>query len=164
MDAVLAKKITLYRERLKRLSEARVLTSPTNVIDDKRMALAMEERALFDRMAALIARKKTAFSSYERVLSSRMENMIARKRMAFASYTAKLDALNPLSVVSRGYSAVFDEKGKLVRSVSQTAEGEKISFMLTDGRVHATVNAIEKNEKTEEQEVDQDGRKEENEL
>ena len=36
--------------------------------------------------------------------------------------------------------------------------------MLTDGRVHATVDAIEKNEKTEEQEVDQDGRKEENEL
>ena len=164
MDAVLAKKITLYRERLKRLSEARVLTSPTNVIDDKRMALAMEERALLDRMAALIARKKTAFSSYERVLSSRMENMIARKRTAFASHTAKLDALNPLSVVSRGYSAVFDENGKLVRSVSQTAEGEKISFMLTDGRVHATVNAIEKNEKTEEQEVDQNGRKEENEL
>lgn len=164
MDAILAKKLTLYRERLKRLSEARVLTSPTNVIDDKRMALAMEERALFDRMAALISRKKTSFSSYEGVLSAGMEAMLMKRRAAFAAHTAKLDALNPLSVVSRGYSAVFDEKGKLVRSVSQTAEGEKISFMLTDGRVHATVDRIEKDEKTEEQEVKNHGRKEENDL
>ncbi|MBQ7309884.1 MAG: exodeoxyribonuclease VII large subunit [Clostridia bacterium] len=162
MNAVLSKKMSLYRERLQRLSSARVLTSPLHMIDDKRMALAMEERALYDRMTALISRKKTAFSSYENALSSRTETMLAKKRTAFAAHTAKLDALNPLSVVSRGYSAVFDEKGKLIKSVSQTERGKKISFMLTDGRVHATVDEIEEN--IENKEVNNHGRKEENDL
>lgn len=38
-------KTGLYRERLTRLASARVLMSPMNMIDDKRMALAMEERS-----------------------------------------------------------------------------------------------------------------------
>ena len=113
-------KTGLYRERLMRLASARVLMSPMNMIDDKRMALAMEERALFDRMTAVLS----------------------RKRADFARDTAKLDALNPLSVLSRGYGAVFTGEGTVVKSVSQTAAGERLSLMLSDGRIQATVDEI----------------------
>lgn len=113
-------KTGLYRERLMRLASARVLMSPMNMIDDKRMALAMEERALFDRMTAVLS----------------------RKRADFARDTAKLDALNPLSVLSRGYGAVFTGEGAVVKSVSQTAAGERLSLMLSDGRIQATVDEI----------------------
>ncbi len=146
MNNTLSRKLSLFRERLDRLASSRVLTSPMNLIDDKRMALAMEERALSDRMAALLMRKQNAFASYDAALRSRMEAVLAAKRVIFAKNTAKLDALNPLAVVSRGYSAVFDEEGKLIKSVSQTAKGKKLSFMLTDGRVHATVDEIDKTE------------------
>ena len=120
LELLLNAKTGLYRERLSRLASARVLKNPMNLIDDKRMALSMEERALFDRMGTLLV----------------------SKRAAFARDTAKLDALNPLAVVSRGYSAVFGTDGKLIKSTSQTQVGEQISFMLTDGQVHATVREI----------------------
>ena len=95
-----------------------------NAIDDKRMALAMEERTLMNRM----------------------QSFISEKRSLFVRHTAKLETLNPLAVVSRGYSAVFDESGTLIKSVSQTKAGNSISFMLTDGKVHASVTEIESNE------------------
>lgn len=120
--------IKTNREYLKRLSSSRAMTNPMNVIDDKRMTLAMEEKALVNRMEALLA----------------------KKRALFARDTAKLEALNPLAVISRGYSAVFNESGALVKSISQTKEGETLSFMLTDGKIHATVSAIEETKNGEE--------------
>lgn len=123
MELLESRRLALYRERLERLASVRALKNPMNIIDDKRMTLGMEERALFDKMTALLAGKKAAF----------------------IGGTAKLDALNPLAVVSRGYSAVFTSDGRLVKSVEQTKTGDKLSFMLTDGRVYAIVDEIEKN-------------------
>ena len=113
------------KEKLKRLSSSRVMQSPMNLLDDKRMALLMTER----------------------VLQSRMESAIAAKRMQFQREVAKLEALNPLSVVTRGYSAVFDEQNRLIKSVHQIKEGDQISFMLTDGTVRAEVKEIKHEEK-----------------
>ncbi len=118
-----SRNIKTNREHLKRLSSARSMTSPMNVIDDKRMALVMAEQKL----------------------SGRMEMLLDKKRALFIRDTAKLDALNPLAVIARGYSAVFDENGTLVKSISQTKEGETLSFMLTDGKIHAEVMKIEPN-------------------
>ena len=85
---------------------------------------------------------------------------MAAKRAEFQYKTAKMEALNPLAVVARGYSAVFDEKGVLVKSISQLAPGDGVSFALTDGKVHARVEKIESEKIREE---DQNGgKKEEN--
>lgn len=119
--------IEANRAHLKRLASARSMTSPMNVIDDKRMALAMEEQQL----------------------AGRMEALIAKKRAGFIRDTAKLDALNPLAVIARGYSAIFDENGALIKSVSQTKEGDALSFMVTDGKIRAEVKELEPNQNGE---------------
>lgn len=106
-----------YRDNLARLASSRALVSPQNAIDDRRMALAVTETRLYDKV----------------------ENIIQRKKSLMASATAKLDALNPLSVISRGYSAVFSGDGKLIKSVSQVKSGDTVSFKVTDGTVSATV-------------------------
>ena len=129
-------RIARSRDRLDLLSSSRMLKEPTALIDDKRMALMMEERALH----------------------TKMESILSAKCAEFQYKTAKLEALNPLSVVARGYSAVFDGNGVLVKSVSQVKKGDAISFSLTDGKVHALV---EKTEKTKEGRQN-GGKKEEN--
>ena len=126
------------RDRLALLSSSRMLSDPMAFIDDKRMALLIEERALH----------------------TKMERILAAKRAEFQYKTAKLEALNPLAVVARGYSAVFDRKGVLIKSVSQLRKGDEISFSLTDGKVSALVENIE-SEKIQE-EAQNGGKKEEN--
>lgn len=124
MELLCTQRIKLSREKLARLAASRSLTAPRNFIDDKRMAL----------------------SSAEEKLAVRMDKILERKKAVLGAAVAKLDALNPLSVVSRGYSAVFDSNGGVIKSVSQTKEGDTVSFMLADGKVSAEVKTIEKGE------------------
>ncbi len=120
LSFAISRHIARAGEKLKRLSSSRVMQDPMNLLDDKKMALLMAERAL----------------------QNRMESILAAKRLCFQREAAKLEALNPLSVVARGYSAVFDEKNVLIKSVSQIKEGDRISFMLTDGNVSAEIKEI----------------------
>ena len=117
MELLCGQRITLLKEKLISLSNSRVLTNPMNFIDDRKMALGMTEDKLITRMNTLLERKKSSL----------------------VSHAAKLDALNPLSVVARGYSAVFNDEGKLIKSISQTKKGDMVSFMVTDGKISAEV-------------------------
>lgn len=127
MELLCEQRIKILKEKLTALSNSRVLTNPMNFIDDRKMALGMTEDKLITRMNTLIERKKSSL----------------------VSHAAKLDALNPLSVVARGYSAVFNDEGKLIKSISQTKKGDMVSFMVTDGKISAEVICAEKNERKE---------------
>ena len=56
--------------------------------------------------------------------------------------TASLDALSPLKVLTRGYTAAFDGNGKVVRSVSDLGAGDTVDLLLADGRAGCTVNTV----------------------
>ncbi|MBQ4066420.1 MAG: exodeoxyribonuclease VII large subunit, partial [Clostridia bacterium] len=55
---------------------------------------------------------------------------------------ASISALNPLAVLSRGYSAVFDDGGRVIKSVNDTRIGETVVLKLSDGAVVAIVDDI----------------------
>lgn len=125
LELLEGKKLELLRSTLERMRKSRALTDPRNFIDDKRMALGIAEDKLYNRITFLLERKKSAL----------------------AGKTAKLDAMNPLSVLSRGYGAAFAPDGTVIRSAAQVEKGSDISLMLSDGTVRATVCDIVMNEK-----------------
>lgn len=124
IEVALRNIINIRRKELKRLAESRALTSPTNHIDDKRMIVTN--------------------------LQSRIEGAIkytlSEKRADFIRHTSKLETLNPLSIISRGYSAVFKEDGTLIKSVSQVNIGDSFFFKTSDGRISGKVTDIRKEE------------------
>ena len=65
------------------------------------------------------------------------------------SLCAKLSALNPLAVLSRGYSAVYDKTGGVVKSIRDVHTGDTICVETGDGTIDATVSAVHPNERTE---------------
>ena len=117
MELLLSKAIEIRRTNLKQASQRRVLQSPGAVIDDKRMALL----SLDNRMTAA-----------EKLI-------VGASRNRFVALTAKLEALNPMSVVTRGYSAVFLDDGALLKSVSQVNTGDKFSLRVSDGEISGVV-------------------------
>lgn len=125
LELLEGKKLELLRSTLERMKKSRALTDPRNFIDDKRMALGIAEDKLYNRITFFLERKKSAL----------------------AGKTAKLDAMNPLSVLSRGYGAAFASDGTVIRSAAQVEKGSNISLMLSDGTVRATVCDIVMNEK-----------------
>ncbi len=56
------------------------------------------------------------------------------------SLTARLDSLNPLTVVQRGYAIVRQADGRVIRSVQQAIKAKSIDVEVSDGKFGATVN------------------------
>ena len=66
----------------------------------------------------------------------------------FSSSVRMLQALNPLSVMERGYSIVYQE-GNVAKSANSLQAGSDIQIQLQDGTVNATVQSISLDDKGE---------------
>uniref|UniRef100_UPI004062CB10 exodeoxyribonuclease VII large subunit n=1 Tax=Mailhella sp. TaxID=1981029 RepID=UPI004062CB10 len=55
----------------------------------------------------------------------------------------RLRSLDPYEPLKRGYAMALDEDGSLLRSVSQTAPGRRVTVALADGRLVTVVDSIE---------------------
>jgi exodeoxyribonuclease VII large subunit len=120
MQLSLTKKTELARHRLEAAKNSRALTSPKYMLEDKKMLVINASDRLDNAFGMLFEKKK----------------------QAFALQTARLQALNPMSVISRGYSAVFLDDGTLVKSVKQVNIGDDFAFSTSDGEVKGKVTSI----------------------
>lgn len=115
--------IGVRREKLEAMRNSRALTDPMNFINDRRVFSDM----LSDR------------------LTRAMDTEIKMKRSTLALGTGKLDALNPLSVISRGFSAVYKDDGTLVKGIGDIKAGDKISVKTIGGEAKCTVDEVKSN-------------------
>lgn len=65
----------------------------------------------------------------------------AREKLALSC--EKMNAMNPLSVLRRGY-AIAETEGAVIYSVDSLKEADSIDIRLSDGKVSATVNGIKR--------------------
>lgn len=80
-------------------------------------------------------------------LSGLMEKRLKEERHALALYIEKMNGLSPLKKLNQGYSYVEDQKGRTVRSVLQTAVGERLRIYVSDGGLDAEVKAVQAEER-----------------
>lgn len=114
------KRLKQERGTLERLASSRVLKSPINYINDRRLQVDYVQHRL-----------TAAFSE-----------IVQRKHRRFASLTAKLDAMSPLKVLARGYSMASDGQGTLLRSVKQIKPGDRLTVRFADGSAAAVVEEV----------------------
>jgi exodeoxyribonuclease VII large subunit len=60
-------------------------------------------------------------------------------RLKLAQLDARLQALDPLAVLARGYSVVRDSSGRVVREGRALARGERLDIRFAEGGAHARV-------------------------
>ncbi len=114
--------VDFKRQLYERAASARIWETPERMTDDRRLAVMNEEGRL----------------------ESAMELYLSRLRSSYAAGTAMLKALDPMSVIARGYAAVYNKKGNLIKSVDQVEVGESISFKTSDGVVTGDVTGKKK--------------------
>ena len=117
MATALNRQLKSARQHLNVLSASPALKSPTGYLEQKQKTLELLKN---------------------RLISAQNQN-INRKNAHYVALTAKLDAMSPLKVLTRGYAMAQTEDGNMVRSVNQVELGEKITISLNDGKLSATV-------------------------
>ena len=120
MGTALNRQLKLCTQRLDALAASPALRSPTGYLDQKQKDLTLLQNRL----------------------SASQERLLAQRNQRFVGCVAKLDAMSPLKVLSRGYAMAQGEDGRVLRSVSQTELGQKITVRFSDGSVSATVTSI----------------------
>lgn len=96
-----------------------------------------------------IRQRRNTFKILSTRLVSAQNSINYKHKQRFISNTSKLDALSPLKVLTRGYSMVQTENGKVVRSVHQVNIGQSIIVSVNDGAINASVLHIKENKDEE---------------
>lgn len=79
-------------------------------------------------------------------LERNMNEVLNKNRKRFSISLAKLDAMNPLNILSRGYS--YTQKGEgVVSSVNQLSIGDCVKIRFSDGVAEANVTLTSQNKK-----------------
>lgn len=105
-------------QRLLHLSQKRALTDPTAFLQDRKMYLDYVHQKL----------------------AGAARSVVEADSRRFAQLTAKLDAMSPLKVLSRGYAMVQSEDGAVLRSSKQVNTGDQVRVRLGEGTLRCTVN------------------------
>lgn len=98
---------------------------------------------IFKNPLVPINAKRDLLSEKCNEIISNIKKIIEQKRIDLALKTEKLNALNPLSVMSRGY-AVAEIDGNIIKSVKKIAKGDVLTVKFSDGTVEADVTKITK--------------------
>ena len=117
MAAALRRQLKNARQHLTVLANSAALQSPTGYLEQKEKQLDYLKN---------------------RLISAQNRNL-SQKQQRFVQNVAKLDAMSPLKVLTRGYAMAENETGDLIRSVRQVKTGEKLNVRFSDGLVETAV-------------------------
>lgn len=80
--------------------------------------------------------------AYESDLIKIFNHTVKTSMLTLAQFAGKLDALSPLSVLSRGYSVARNDKKEIVKSVKDLNAGDNLEIKFNDGTANCTVNEV----------------------
>ncbi len=118
MVTVMTRQIRSARQHLNVLAASAALQSPEGYLQQRRKTLEL----LANRLAGS------------------HNQQLARKQQRYVELTAKLDAMSPLKVLTRGYAMTQKTDGSLVRSIHDVNIADFLTVSLSDGRVQAIVS------------------------
>ena len=117
MAASLQRQLKGARQHLNVLASSPALQSPTGYLEQKGNQLEYLKN---------------------RLISAQNRNLSA-KQQRYIQNLAKLDAMSPLKVLTRGYAMAENEDGQLVRSIHQVQCGDSLNIRFGDGVIKTTV-------------------------
>ncbi len=122
LSSSLVQRLESSRKALRYLSKASVLSGPDAITRARRMNLIY----LSDKADAAILKKTTL------------------KRAELSRSAAKMEALSPLSVLTRGYGIAETAEGRVIRSVSDVKKEDEVTLRVSDGKICMTVEGTHK--------------------
>ncbi len=158
----LSKDITLLRTKLKH---------PRAKIIENRLALDDLERRLFSNIKLFFLEKDSLTHQIKNELYVKSPTFLIRKNFSqlleykkilkqniflrlnevsrhISMFKSRLEALNPLLGLKRGFALIYDETGKrIIKSVSELSNGQDVNLILKDGQALTTIKKVKYDKK-----------------
>ena len=141
LENSMAKRISGSREALEALSSRRVLQSATGFIEQRRSQVETL-RVRLEAASGFASKSRSQLDNLVSRLDSALDAAMTRKKNEYLRAAAKLDALSPLKVLSRGYAIAMDEDGRAVKDSSGVRAGDKLTVRLASGALGCRVEDV----------------------
>ena len=141
LENSMAKRISGSREALEALSSRRVLQSATGFIEQRRSQVETL-RVRLEAASGFASKSRSQLDNLASRLDSALDAAMTRKKNEYLRAAAKLDALSPLKVLSRGYAIAMDKDGRAVKDSSGVRAGDKLTVRLASGALGCRVEDV----------------------
>lgn len=121
LHGTVRRRLTIGRERLERVEQARPFARPHAILQDT--ARRLDD---LDRNGARAVRRA-----------------LERGQAGLAAVAGKLQTLSPLGVLERGYSLTTDSKNRVVRTVEAIKIGDRLKTRVASGEVTSVVESVD---------------------
>ena len=71
------------------------------------------------------------------MLSSSINHLLSISKIKLTGFEKELSALNPSSILNRGYSILLNKDGLIIRDGSEIKDGELFEAKIGEGRIEA---------------------------
>ncbi len=109
-------------EILKKFKSNYILNNPTRLYDIQEQKLDI----LYDKL--------------NNAINLKLDNLNKKTE----TYKIKLDLLNPISIIDKGYSIVYKDK-KIIKDISLLSPNDDINIIVKNGKINANVKGVEQN-------------------
>lgn len=142
-NQAITSKINHLRDILNKIKKSYVLENPLASFQIKEQKLD----ELINRLNTNITNKLDSSKvRLNNILSKRIiknpEDLLIPKKNSLELVINKLELLNPLSVIKKGYSVV-ETDSKIIKSVKDVKENDKLKIKVIDGIIKANVEGVE---------------------
>ena len=138
-----------HKERYNRVFSSYVFGDPQRILEN-----GIRKLDLLDEKLKLLSPKKRIQQlqkdvlDWDRRLYEIERRILSDKKKSFDQYRAKLELLNPLALMKKGYG-VMERDGVVITSVSSIQKGDYVSFRLRDGHIESKVVDVRKENENE---------------
>lgn len=125
---------------------ARLINAAVGFVNIKRQQLEYARRsAVFTSPGNLIVNFRLTLDMLSKRLLKETKILIDSRRLLFKNHIGKLQALNPLSILERGYSICqIAGTDKIVTKIQDVADRDMVRVLLSDGNLICEVKGSEK--------------------
>lgn len=127
---------------------ARAYAAALRRLDSARARLGtVMDRPLFRQPETLVGRKAQEYDRLVEELNGALGRLLERKTKTLEILAARLGALDPLGVLSRGYSICLKiPSRRVVGTAAEVMAGEHVAVVLKDGELRCGVNEVKRRE------------------
>jgi exodeoxyribonuclease VII large subunit len=146
MDLLETTRLITATKSFKTLLRSTVFQNPQRIFEKSTLQL-MNASSRLEQCSP----EKTLIKNQEKVqtlsllLQQNFRLIFENKTHSFISMAEKLELLNPLSIMKKGYS-VLKKGSKIIRSIQEFQIGDTVGMTLSDGSASAIVQSIRKEE------------------
>ena len=135
--------ISVQKEKLETLKNSYILKNPISIYEVKEQKFDTLYEKLFLVMDNILKQNRNLYATTVNSLNYGIEKTIDNNKNRYLNCLNKLEILNPLLTIKRGYT-ITKHNDKVITSINNININDNLDIELSDGIIHTTVQNKEK--------------------